>query len=177
MLTKLFSCSLLLFALVSFVVAPPPPRIIVTEPHSPGPHHPNSPVSPQVNPFQPHDILHSPYIGTNYWFRVIKNLRSAGTLKWHWPKLGDVIRLDGGRLTYYKLESIATPDGAKFRLPKDPSHPGKMVFESESLDAGMTLKTAFLTGTWANIEIMDLSPDVSEFYHGLGNSSRLYRDS
>jgi hypothetical protein len=163
MSTKLFSCSLLLFAFVSFVVAPPPPQIIVTAPHSPGPHHPNSPAPSQVDPFQWHDLLHSDYIGTNYWFRVIEKPRYDGTLQWHFPKLGDVIRIDGGSLTYYKLER-STSDGTKFDMPKDPSHPGEMVFENEPLNAGRTLRTAFLTGMWANIHITDLSPEVGDFF-------------
>ncbi|KAF8327339.1 hypothetical protein F5887DRAFT_1011136 [Amanita rubescens] len=156
MSTKLFSCSLLLLVFVSFVVAPPPPQIIVTAPHSPGPHHPNSPAPSQVDPFQWHDLLHSDYIDTNYWFRVIENPRSVGTLQWHLPKLGDVIRIDRGSLTYYKLERSES-DRMKYDMPKDPSHPGEMMFENEPLNAGRTLKTVFLTGMWANIHITDLS--------------------
>lgn len=191
MSTKLFSCSLLLFALFSFVVAPPPPpaQIIVTGPGSPDPHHPTTPVPPQVNPFDWHDLLHSDYIHDDfYWFRVIHEPVNASPqqiekeLRAHWLRMGDVIQFTTHRdtgerlLSYYKLESITTASGMKFQVPKGrrPGTPEKMVvFENKPLNDN----TEFLVGTWANIDITDLTPHVGGFHHGLGSNSRLYRES
>jgi hypothetical protein len=185
MSTKLFSCSLLLFALVSFVVAPPPPpSLIVTGPDS------TTREPSQVNPFDWHDLLNSDYIHDNfYWFRVIHEPVNASPqqiekgLRAHWPRMGDVIEFTTHRdtrerlLSYYKLESITMASGMKFDVPKDrrPGTPGKAVFENQPLNDNTEFQ--FLVGTWANIDITDLTRNVGGFYRGLGSNSRLYRES